>query len=398
MNDPLDIQPSIGEGLSTVLPLRVLVTAQAFGFGPAAAMAQVFEHLRLRVHHLAFAGAGHACDIHTQLPYDAVHRLPLNHDDEDLRRLCSHYDAVLIACDVSAAEAAKAVGVPFAVYDPIPWFWPPGPSPFSSADLLMCQDFFGVAERMRDAEAKNLVIVPPIMPPIMPSAAQRSRQLLVNLGGVCNPLHSQQDSVAYAQLALSIVAAAAELYRAVHVSTSQSIVDEIQHDFPSAQTRSPRQVQELLGSSELAAMTPGLGNIYEAAALARRVFWLPPANSSQGQQLVMIRQRGLAPFAADWHELLPARAPIDYFQHEPTGMREIADATREAAADPAAVERLRALFLQAHRAPESPNPLAALREQFGEGGARSIADLFVQRVLTPLANPVGKRRPGRATP
>jgi hypothetical protein len=52
-------------------------------------------------------------------------------------------------------------------------------------------------------------------------------------------------------------------------------------------------------------MTPGLGNIYEAAALAKRVFWLPPANASQGQQLVTLKRRGLAPFAADWHDILP---------------------------------------------------------------------------------------------
>lgn len=30
-------------------------------------------------------------------------------------------------------------------------------------------------------------------------------------------------------------------------------------------------------------MTPGLGNIYDAATFAKHVVWLPPANDSQGQ-------------------------------------------------------------------------------------------------------------------
>ena len=165
----LQAQPDIVERLTGPLPMRVLVTAQAFGFGPAAAMAQVFDHLRPRVRYLAFAGE-------------------------------------------------------------------------------------------------------------------------------------------------------------VHVTTSQLIAGHMQHDAPAVRTIPPRQVQHLLGTSELAVMTPGLGNIYEAAALAKRVFWLPPANASQGQQLVILRQRGLAPFAADWHEILPGRAPIDYWMPDPIVAEDIADA------------------------------------------------------------------------
>jgi hypothetical protein len=131
-------------------------------------------------------------------------------------------------------------------------------------------------------------------------------------------------------------------------------------------------------------MTPGLGNIYEAAALAARVFWLPPANDTQGQQLAALRQRGLAPFAADWHDLLPERAPIEYRGHEPTVIASIADAIRSAAQEPAAIQRLRARFLQAHHAPATPNPLATLLDRFGSDGDRVVAELFVQRLLIPL--------------
>lgn len=393
MNHTLQTRPDIGERHPARLPLRVLVTAQPFGFGPAAAMAQVFDYLRQRVHYLAFAGAGHTCDVHTQLPYDAVHRLPTDGGDGAFRRLCADYDASLISCDFPAAEAARAAGIPFGVYDPMPWFWPQWPSVFESADLYMCQDFFGVRERVRDAGRENVVIVPPMLPPLSRAAATRSRHVLVNLGGLCNPFHTQEDIVAYARLAMTIIPTATRQYPEVHVATSRSIVNHLQREVPAARTLSPRDVQHLLGTSELAVMTPGLGNIYEAAALAKRVFWLPPANSSQGQQLAALRQRGLAPFAADWHDILPARAPIDYFEPEPTALTNIAGAIHEASQDPAAAERLRTLYLQAHRAPASPNPLTSLLDHFGVGGARSVAEIFVQKVLVPLARTAGSLAP-----
>ncbi len=369
------------------LPLRVLITAQAFGFGPAAAMAQIFDHLRTRVRYLAFAGAGHTCDIHMQLPYDAVHRLPDLGTDEAFGRLCADHDAALVACDFPAANAARAAGIPVAVYDPIPWYWPEPkwPQITRSADLYMCQDFFGVRERVRSAKRQDIVIVPPVLPAVVRPTSRRSCQALLNLGGLRNPFLSRDDCISYARLMLALFPVMADLYAEVHVATSQEIAVELRDEVPTARTLSPQEAQRQLSRSEIAAMTPGLGNIYEAAALSARVFWLPPANDSQALQLDALRQRGLAPFAADWHDLLPGRAPIEYRGHEPEVIASIADAIREASGDPAAIERLRALYLAAHHAPAAPNQLNALLDRFGSGGDRLVAETFVQKLLTPLA-------------
>lgn len=70
--------------------------------------------------------------------------------------------------------------------------------------------------------------------------------------------------------------------------------------------------------------------------------------------------------------------------------QQIADAIHDVSKDPMAAERLRALFLQAHLAPATPNPLTLLIEQFGTGGAREVAESFVQRVLDPLARTAGQ--------
>lgn len=366
---------------ASAIPSRVIVTAQAFGFGPAAAMAQVFVHLRPRVPYLAFAGAGHTCDIHQQLPYDAIHRLPELGAGEAFGRLCLDHDAALVACDFPAADAARAAGILVGVYDPIPWYWTAWPQVTRSADLYMCQDFFGARERVRDTGREHVVIVPPMIPTLERPAPRRSRAALLNLGGLRNPYLAHEDCVSYARLMLALYPVAADLYPEVHAVTSHELALALRDEVPAVCTRSPQEVQRQLGTSTIAAMTPGLGNIYEAAALASRVLWLPPANDSQGQQLDALRQRGLAPFAADWHDLLPGRAPIDYRGHEPDVIASIADAIRSASRAPAAIERLRALFLQAHRAAAAPSPLSALLDRFGSGGDRVVAELFAQRLL-----------------
>jgi hypothetical protein len=259
----------------------------------------------------------------------------------------------------------------------------------------MCQDFFGVRERVGTAGRGNIVLVPPLLPILARAASTRSHHALLNLGGLLNPFLSQADCVSYARLMLALFPIASHLYDEVHVATSHCIVEDLRHEVPAARTISPQEAQHRLGSSEIAVMTPGLGNIYEAAAFAARVFWLPPANNTQGLQIDALRQSELAPFAADWHDLLPGRAPIDYRGPEPEVMASIAGAIRSASRDPAAIERLRALFLQAHHASATSNPLIALLDRFGTGGDRFVAETFAQRLLAPLVLSAGTHEAGR---
>eukprot|EP00295_Goniomonas_pacifica_P041445 CAMPEP_0175988594 /NCGR_PEP_ID=MMETSP0108-20121206/51330_1 /TAXON_ID=195067 ORGANISM="Goniomonas pacifica, Strain CCMP1869" /NCGR_SAMPLE_ID=MMETSP0108 /ASSEMBLY_ACC=CAM_ASM_000204 /LENGTH=127 /DNA_ID=CAMNT_0017319957 /DNA_START=25 /DNA_END=409 /DNA_ORIENTATION=- len=122
----------------------------------------------------------------------------------------------------------------------------------------------------------------------------------------------------------------------------------------------------------MAAMTPGLGNIYDAAALGHSVLWLPEA--------------GLCPLYVEWHDVLPDITPIDYFDEQPKVMQRIADSvttvlsdpTRHAAKMRACVDRL---LGQPH--PEKP----ALREliaKFGTSGDAKIAAALYSHILVPL--------------
>jgi hypothetical protein len=78
----------------------------------------------------------------------------------------------------------------------------------------------------------------------------------------------------------------------------------------------------LLARSRFAFMTPGLGNIYEAAATGVPVCWLPPANGSQGKQIRLLVNDRIADVAVTWNEL---GLPADYDISQSALMDVLAD-------------------------------------------------------------------------
>jgi hypothetical protein len=83
--------------------------------------------------------------------------------------------------------------------------------------------------------------------------------VLVNLGGIRNPLHPQEASVSYARLVMTTASVAARLYAEVHVATSQQIASHMQQEVPAARTIATREVQHLLGRARItrARASPG---------------------------------------------------------------------------------------------------------------------------------------------
>ena len=109
-------------------------------------------------------------------------------------------DAALIVTDFEAAEAAKAAGVPFAIYDPLAWYWPRIPEVCAAADLYICQDFFGVRARLAEAGIANAVVVPPLTPEVTPG---ERAGIVISLGGLGNPYFTAAKCVDYARAVLA---------------------------------------------------------------------------------------------------------------------------------------------------------------------------------------------------
>ena len=367
---------------------RILMQAEAFGFGPTAAIAELFPVIRERVENIAYIGEGHTHHLQRLLPYNKIYDWGLAGGLMKKKafffEVAKNYDVFITASDFEAATWAKEAGLKVIIYDPLTWYWKEIPQMVRQADLYISQNFLGVMERLKSHpdEFPETIVVPAIvsgLDSLEPSIT--SNQLLVNLGGLSNPYIDNSDLIVFAHFILGGVRESIEKSFDNVVFTGNRIISENLKSEFLVQTHQPHEVQQLLADSSIAIMTGGLGNIYEAAAMGRRVIWLPPANDSQGQQLKLLKQKGMIDAFIDWHHLFSDIEPIDYFAPQPEVLQKIAALMRRLAGDRRIQQQLTVLLNQAvkHiRSSETKPSLSLLVEQFGTDGGRIAADSLLQ--------------------
>jgi len=278
---------------------RLLLNAESFGFGPAAAIASMYPHLRERFSYIGYAGKGHTLDLQEGLDYDEIIDLSDCSGprlDRTVEQLAQRYDLILSAMDFPFLEQCKEHGATTIGYDALAWFWRSFPEGARNADLYLAQNFFEVEERLQKETTNGLSYkVPPLLPEPKPKVEREL--VIINLGGLSNPYWDQEVTVHYARkVLLAIEAVLPEGVEPV-IATSAALAKKLGSG---AKAYSHSEMQELLANARYAFMTPGLGNIFEAALHDVPTIWLPPANDSQGQQLMKLSEYSLLDGHLDW--------------------------------------------------------------------------------------------------
>jgi len=126
--------------------------------------------------------------------------------------------------------------------------------------------------------------------------------------------------------------------------------------------------------------SPALGNIYEGSSMSKKVIWLPAANDSQGQQLQLLRQHGMADYFIDWADIFELTKPINYFDSQDKVMKEIAYYMKRLSDEPLAQERFKMLLWQNFQQTEKTSPphLGKLVETFEVYGTKMEAETILQ--------------------
>lgn len=359
---------------------RLLLNAQPFGFGPAAATAILAEELARLGCVLDYVGEGHTLDLQRTPPYRTIHDWTDVPEDERLARLTETaraYDLFVTAMDFPAAELARRAGLDVAVYDALTWFWPEIPAVARDTVLYLAQDFFGVRERIQADPVlrSRALVVPPLIPIVPPRPTWRpGRHVLVNLGGLHNPYWTTDDAVAYARLMLDAVRAAQPVARPLVVTASRRVAAGLAD--PAVGTYDHAAVLDLMGSAAYACMTPGLGHIYDAAATGVPTLWLPSVNESHPAQARRLAAHGHCDAHLDWADLgqaVPDTTPTPEF------LAAVAANVRRTSAIPALRETLTTgiakLTADLGRAPGRARSLV---DRFGHGGTRRAAAALVR--------------------
>jgi len=362
------------------LPHRLLLNAEPFGFGPTAAIASFFPYLRDAFASVGYVGKKHTLDLQRNLPYDAIHdmtNVPKPERGDMLRPVMEGYDILLTAMDHKVAEIAKEAGLKVIYYDALAWYWPSFPASVTNSDVYIAQNFFGVDTRLNDVFAHHAAahIVPPIAP--APRAPQPREHVLINLGGLQNPFWPVAEVVEYARTMIPILRRAVPANTKIIIAGPEAVANAMA-DY--GVTTYPRaQMEDVLARTHVAFMTPGLGNIYDAAAFNVPTIWLPPANDSQGQQLKIMEVHDMIDAALDWAPVL-GNAGIDYSRDQPSVLAAIAQTATRLAREPQLQARLCDIatdhFYTISRKRDSKS--VAITQRFGCGGERAVADIVIK--------------------
>ena len=302
------------EKTATPLAKKLLLNAEPFGFGPSAAMADLFAHLRPKFQWMGYGGVGHSLDLHVRRPYNAVYDF---HSMENLDEALRGVELVFTAMDFKLAERCVDLGIPIAIFDPLLWFWKEVPAVARKAQLYLAPGFHGVEERLKSLPHGKMV--KPLVEEVEPRA-DRSLVLL-NLGGLQNPHWTPDICCDYASFIIDAVQKHLSREEELVVLTS-GFISRVMAD-PTVKTLCRDEVRKLLPKVRYALQTPGLGNIYDAAAYNIPTIFLPPANDSQGQQLDLLREHDQLDLAIGWRDIYPD-CHIDYRGSQREVLREIA--------------------------------------------------------------------------
>lgn len=379
--------------------LKVLLNAEPFGFGPSAAITELFPYLRTKIDHLSYTGTGHTLDLQRNLPYDNIYDYGAADPNERKAKftaIAQQYDLFITACNYEAAEWAKDLGLKLVIYDPLTWYWATLPTIISQADLYIAQNFFGVIERIENESTKfpEYAVVPAIVSAFHRNDEEKNIKdiALINMGGLSNPYIQNENFIIFAKMVFdSANDSLAPKFDEIVYATSAAIATATKDTYP-AQTLQPQQIQKILNNSRVAIMTSGLGNIYEASMLQKFVIWLPPANDSQGQQVKLLEKHGMLDFAIDWHDILQDEPPIDYFAPQLETLKRIAICIEKLSNNLEAQEKFKNLLEGAlsviEANPHASPALAKLSHIFGVNGAKKSAEAILQKFNPSFLQPI----------
>lgn len=287
--------------------MKILMNAEAFGFGPSAVIASIFPQLSQCsiIKQIDYIGEKHTLDLQKKLNYKQIFEVS---DEETFKNIVSHYDIFLTALDFEKAQWAIEMKVPTLIYDSLCWYWKKLHPAIYQCDYYLVQNFYHVSERLQQIPIKHYELIPPLLeyqPYIIDSIKYNENDIpyvLINFGGLENPLWESQVTIQYMENILHVLIP----YLATK-GLSYNIACNIKHaeyfKHYDAKNYSYSEMQTLIQQADFVYATSGLGNIYECSQYQKKCLFLPPANDSQGQQLQILEQLSLVDSLIDWKQL-----------------------------------------------------------------------------------------------
>lgn len=284
---------------------RALVLVEAFGFGPTGSLLDVRGQLEGMPCRWRFAGPSYAREIVDEGLFESCtfSDRPWIEESSLLPDL-DWADIVFSGTEFSMCDAIDRAGKRLVLIDPLFWYRPTVPLVFFPSMIYICQNFIGVRDRLAllPAPMRERFFLTPPTGGVHSFPRNPGNDLLVNLGGLTNPLH---DPIDYPGLAVNSLRAALDRVPPMNalITGNARVLARL-----SAEISDPRlsfrplhheQMLEAMGNARLLLTVPGLNTTMEGFRGGVPTAFLPATNSTQANQLVAFQQAGLTLTAMD---------------------------------------------------------------------------------------------------
>ncbi|HLC56419.1 MAG TPA: hypothetical protein VJJ23_04240 [Candidatus Nanoarchaeia archaeon] len=357
---------------------RLLLNAEPFGFGPAAAIASFFPYLKKYFNNIGYVGKNHTLDLQRNLNYNLIYdlsKLSSSQEKIKLKKIFSKYDLLLSALDFSIVKQAKKCGLKIIIYDPLTWYWKKIPRTIKKGDIYIAQDFFNVKKRLKKQEKQFPLSF--VVPPITQHRIKKIKRsyVLINLGGLQNPYISNKDLVTYAKIMINTIKSIIQNKKII-ISTSRVIAKKLKSEGVKNYTR--REIISILAKTKYAFMTPGLGNIYDSSCYNIPTIWMPPTNDSQGQQTQLLFQNRMIDGYIDWIDFTGIY--INYFKNQKSVLQDIAKVLKIISNDQTIQNNLKEICRNEYinLKFKKGNASQKILNKFGRGGSEKVAKIVYE--------------------
>lgn len=288
----------------------IIVISNPFGFGPVgkamAIMDEITSSLKDEVE--VIYGASDKCL--GPLSKSLRSKVKIEKTDErnpkQLALLFRKYDnpLIIVCLNRIAINTAKKMNLRAFFIDSLAWLWKEIPRDYLKADIYYAYDLFDAKKKIKGI--KNAKLIPPALGRLPPPRKNKNGPLLIQVGGLTNPLVPD-----FSRSYILMLASALNKFTEDHHPSKIIIAGNnqpldflkqhlIDKDIFAIATLSRQDFLSAINNSKHFVTTPGITAALEAFALRTPTSFLPPVNLSQWKQLRLLAADKAAPSRIEW--------------------------------------------------------------------------------------------------
>jgi len=317
--------------------VRVLVTAEAFGYGPIITGINIIKNLKMKCSvELIFMGSGVALEQAKKSDFFQEYIYAETFNRKDLiahKDIFLAVDSILSFENVEGAVYGVQLGKMVFYVDNLFWMWDVIPKELERTAGYFIVNTFNVLDNLEriGTNIQNKCLVGPLRNFDVNCDVKIKDRIMVNFGGGESFLIDSQIVIDYYKNILEIIDQCIDEIGVKDVIVCggskmiKNLSKEIKlHNYFEFVSFAYDEYLEEMKQSRYLILSPGLGNMYETLSVEREVFFVPPINYSQYWQLEYYKDNGIVSNPLNWGDF-GWNANIMRFVEESIGVNQVLD-------------------------------------------------------------------------